>query len=151
MPQCGFFWETCITVILSTSSNYAANVVLCESVLAEKSGFLSAMRLINVITFTAQSPRFSFKALTSLNADPGDLTFHSIHVQLVRGDGYIAAHTTPLQFTYGYSIDPSGPGAFYLTTNFDLLASESMPGNYAVVAFVDGVAVARAPLMLRFG
>lgn len=137
-------------MILKTTSNKAANIVLCESVLSEKSGFLSAMRLINVITFNAQNPRFSFKALTALNAEPGDFAVHSIALQMVRGDGYIAAHTMPLQFVYGYAIDPTGPGAYYLTTNFDLVGSQSLPGNYSVAAFVDDVVVASAPVMLRF-
>ena len=91
---------------------------------------MNAVHLCSVITLGHQKPRFSFKALTALTSQPGDFSPHVITVQLERFDGFIAAYTQPMQFTYGYAIDVTGLGGFYHTTNFDLDMAVHAQGNY---------------------
>jgi hypothetical protein len=126
-----------------------ANVFICEDVVKDGS-FLNAIHVFNVITIEKlKQPRFKFKTLAYLTSQPGDTAPHSLAVQMERYDGYIAAYTTPTQFVFGYAIDPSGPGGYFMTTNFEIDAALYVPGNYAIVVYVDRQAVASAPLRLR--
>jgi hypothetical protein len=59
------------------------------------------------------------------------------------------AHRSKIVCPADMAIDPAGPGSYYMTTNFEIDAAIHVPGNYAVVAYVDRLAVASAALMLR--
>ena len=126
-----------------------ANVFVCEDVVKD-GALLNAVHIVNVITLERwRQPKFTFKALTYLTSQPGDTASHTFAVQLERYDGYVAAYSVPIQFVFGYAIDPSGPGGYFMTTNFEVDAALYVPGNYAVVIYVDRQAVASAALMLR--
>lgn len=125
---------------------FAANIVLCEQVQAGP----TAVRLFNIVTLSRLKPSFSFYALVALTSGAGDHSQHHIYTQLLRHDGYVAAFTAPISFSYGYNLDPAGPGAFYLTVTFDLDVSQYLPGTYVVAAYLDNVQVASAAFMLRF-
>jgi hypothetical protein len=65
-------------------------------------------------------------------------------------DGQLVASAPEQWFFYGYHVDPTGPGAFTLTTEFTLnLAPLGNLGAYMIWVFLDGAQVASAPLIMR--
>jgi len=136
-------------VLMLANPFATANVLICEDVVRD-GAFLNAVHVFSVITIERwKQPKFRFKAITHLTSQPGDIIPHNFAVQLERYDGYVAAYTIPIQFVFGYALDPSGPGGYFMTTNFEIDAQLYVPGNYAVVVYVDRQAVASTALMLR--
>lgn len=129
----------------------SANVIICETVLTEKTEVMSAIRIMNVLTIRGNN--FArFNTLTFLTSHPGDFAAHSLKVQMFSHDEKIVADAPVHPFVYGYNIDPSGAGAYTLTTEFnlDLMPLGSL-GQYAIWVFLDGVKVTGTTLLLRRG
>ena len=90
--------------------------------------------------------------ITRLSCEPGDLTQHTLKIQLKNAAGPIVAEAPDHQFQYGYKIDSSGPGGFVLTTEFDVDTQPiGLPIRGLVLAFLDGAAIASSPLTLLRG
>lgn len=130
----------------------SANVIVCETVLFEKTDIESAIRIMDTLTLAPGNNFAHFFVVTFLNSQPGDFLQHILKIQVTHQDGPLIAETAEYQFMYGYKIDLSGPGGFILTTEFNIdTAPLAMPAGCLINAFLDGQSVARTPLMLRRG
>ncbi len=125
-----------------------ASLIVCESVLTEKTDLVSAIRIMDSLTIGSIGLAHFF-ALTRLHSTlPPDLSPHVLAVRAVGPNGEVVASGEPYPFVYGYAAGPSAPGGFMLTTEFNLDASAPL-GTYDIQAWLDLVLVARASLTLR--
>ena len=131
----------------------AANVLICEVVLNEKSDLASAIRILNVLTVSPTENTATFKVQTMLTATPGDFQQHIVKVWMrTIQNNLVVAKAPEFRFVFGNKFDYSGPGGFSLTTNFALdLRTLGALGHYMIVVSLDGEVVAQTPLMLRRG
>jgi hypothetical protein len=132
----------------------SANVIICESVLVEKNTDVSsAIRILNVLTISPYALVASFRVLTMLSSAPGDFAIHVVQVQMRTAEGNAVVAAAPeLPFVYGNRIDPSGPSAFNLTTEFTIdLVPLGALGTYMIWVILDGSSVTGTPLTLRRG
>jgi hypothetical protein len=134
------------------SAPLSVSLIICESVLSETKGGVSAIRILDVLTVTPQSSVARFFVLTYLHSRPFDLTQHTAKVQLVafRENGWTRVADAPeYKFAYGYRMDPNGPGAFLLTTEFNLnLLTVGPLGVFYVQLILDGELAAQTPITL---
>ena len=128
----------------------SANVIICETVLTEKTEVISAVRIMNVLRISGGLNFAKFSSVTFLASEPGDTSPHKIKVQMISSSGDFVAEAPERWFFYGYNVDPSGPGGYTLTTEFNLdLSPLGTLGSYAVWVFLDDVRVCGAPLIMR--
>jgi hypothetical protein len=127
----------------------SANVIVCETVITEKSDVMSAIRIMNVLTIkTGNFARFNSVAF--LISQPRDFERHNLKVQMVTMDGELVASAPDHLFVYGHKVDPDGVGAYTLTTEFNLdLEPLGKLGRYAIWVFLDGKNVTGTTLVLR--
>jgi hypothetical protein len=130
----------------------SAAILVCETVLAEKTGGPSAIRIMDALWVGEFSPAIRFFVLTSLHCAPGDFNSHTLKVQMVGRAGEdwaVVSHAKEEPFVYGYAIDPSGPGGYMLTTEFTLDPKPiQIPGPYFIQAILDGELAAQTPFTL---
>ena len=126
-----------------------ASLIVCESVLWEKSGLPSAIRIMDTLVIGASGIAHFF-SLTSLHAAmPVDNSIHALVVQAMDPQGRIIAAGAPYAFKWTNGPDQSFAG-FRLATEFEFNLDFNTPlGSYVVQAFVDGESVAGVPLTLR--
>jgi hypothetical protein len=128
----------------------SASVIICETVLLEKTDVMSAIRIMNVLNIAQGNDFARFSSMTFLHSTPGDFSRHVLKVQMLRSTGELIAEGPDASFVYGYRLDPSGAGGYTLTTNFNLnLRIVGQLGQFAVWAFLDGARVSGATIMLR--
>lgn len=135
------------------STPLSAAILVCESVLSEVTGGVSAIRIMDVLYCGTLLRSARFFTLTYLHSRPNEFRQHVLQIKMIgRGsDGktFVAASAPEQRFVYGYKIDPNGPGAFVLTTEFTLdLSNMGNLGTYMIQAFLDGEIVAETPLRL---
>jgi hypothetical protein len=129
-------------------------MLLCELVLWEKSDIPTIVRSLSTIGLSPTRNLAHFFSVTTLHSQSGDSQFHSLHVCVSDQQGHIIARTAPYGFQYGYKLDPSGPGGFILTSEFNLDVTQMRLPLYCLVsAFLDDIGdpVAKVPLLLRRG
>lgn len=130
----------------------SVSLIICESVLNESTGAVSAIRILDVLTIARQSSAIRFFVITYLHSQPGDTEQHFAQVRLMAqraGQWTSAAEAPPHTFTYSYRMDPNGPGAFILTTEFNLqVVKLGEMGTFWVQLSVDGKQVEETPLTL---
>jgi hypothetical protein len=127
----------------------SANILLCQRV-ENNGGLLSAVGVVDVFTFGRNEDSANFKAVTFLTGHQGDVGPHIVVIEMVTEDLTVVAKTNFLSFSYAHSVDTSAPGAFQLTTNFDIgLSMLPYLGTYTVHAVVDSIAVAKTFITLR--
>jgi len=130
----------------------SAAVLVCETVLAEKTGGSSAIRIMDVLWIGQSSPVIRFFVLTYVHCDPGDFNSHTLKVQMIvraSGDWAVVSEAKVESFVYGYAVDPSGPGGYMLTTEFTLDPKPlQIPGLYFIQAILDGELATQTPLTL---
>ena len=131
----------------------AANVIICESVLNEKTDVASAIRILNALTVSTTQTFATFRVHTMLASTSMDFQQHVVQVWMHPIQNNIAvASAQEFRFIYANKLDYSGPGAFNLTTTFTLdLRPLGALGHYIVSVSLDGQVVANAPIMLRRG
>src|SRR2546428_8064624 len=121
-----------------------ANLILCESVLTEITGAISAVRIMDALKLNPHSTFARFFILTYLHSHVLDFAPHVLKVRMVGTDGrgnWISVADAPEhRFIYGYKISRSAPGGFLLTTEFNLDLTLLGDGTYYVEALVDVVA-----------
>lgn len=128
----------------------SASIIICETVLLEKTDLMSAIRIMNVLSIAEANNFARFSSVTFLHSAPGDYSRHVLKVQLLRSTGEVIAEGVDESFVYGYRIDPIGAGGYTLTTNFNLdLRTIGPLGQFAIWAFLDGTRVCGATIMLR--
>lgn len=129
----------------------SASVIICETVLLEKTDVMSAIRIMNVLSIGEGNNFARFSSITFLSSTPGDYSRHVLKVQMLKSTGEPVAAGQEQPFVYGYRIDPNGSGGYNLTTNFNLdLRTIPAPFcQYVIWAFLDDVRVGGATLMLR--
>jgi|RhiMetdeSRZDD1v2_1073273.scaffolds.fasta_scaffold1070144_1 hypothetical protein len=131
----------------------SASLVLCESVLIEKTGIVSAIRILTSVNIPLSVNSIRFYALTFLTSPPHDTELHVLRTLMIeeRADGWNAIATAPDQtFHYGYAVDQHGPGGFYLSTEFTIDVTKlATSGIFFVQAWLDGERVAQTPITLR--
>jgi hypothetical protein len=130
----------------------SVSLIVCESVLNENTGATSAIRIMDVLTIGRLSRAARFFVITYLHSRVGDFGQHVAKVQLagLRGGQWVSvADAPPHSFVYSYRMDPTGPGAFMLTTEFNLdLTTFGDLGSFWVQLSVDGEYVEQTPLTL---
>jgi hypothetical protein len=106
--------------------------------------------MLSVLTVPKGNTHAHFFALTQLFSEPGDYSTHTISVRLMAYDGRYVGSAPDVVFSYGYRIDPLGPGGYSLKTEFNVELS-TLPyfGWFLIWAYVDGQPVAKIPIMLR--
>jgi len=132
----------------------SANILVCELVLWEKNDIPTIVRAMSTLGLSETRQFAHFFSVTTLHSQPGDLQPHSLRIVLSDQTGATIAQTPPYSFSYGYKIDPSGPGGFILTSEFNLdVRQVRLPMSCLVSAFLDSEldSVAKIPLMLRRG
>jgi hypothetical protein len=138
---------------MPNSGPTSASLIICESVLTEHTGSVSAIRIMDILRVGSAATTARFFVLTYLHSHSFDSVQHTLKVQMLglRGETWVSVADAPDQnFGYAYRIDPSAPGAFMLTTEFGLNLTTLGPlGTFYVQALVDGVMVAQTPLTLR--
>jgi hypothetical protein len=131
----------------------SASLIICESVLTEKTGVVSAIRIMDVLTVPALGVQARFFVLTYLHSRPADYLQHVLRIQMVGQDGSdwkIVADAPDHRFVYGYALAALAPGGFVLTTEFNInLIPLGSLGTYLVQAIVDGDLVEQTPLTLQ--
>jgi hypothetical protein len=133
----------------------AANVIICESVLNEKTDVASAIRILNALTIAPAQNFATFRVHTMLTSTPMDFQQHIVKVwmrPIENENSVMVADAPEFRFVFANKLDFSGPGAFNLTTTFTLdLRPLGTLGHYFVSVSLDGQIVANAPIMLRRG
>jgi hypothetical protein len=141
------------SVAMPHNKPLSASLVICESVLTEKTEVISAIRIMTSLRIAPDSNFVRFYALTVLTSYPQDTQSHVLRVLMIekRGDEWEAIATAQdHSFFFGYNVDPSGPGAYFLTTEFVIDVSRlTHMGTCFVQALLDGERVAMAPITLR--
>jgi hypothetical protein len=101
----------------------SVSLIVCETVLDEKSGITSAIRIMDVLYIGRRAALARFFVIAYLHSRAGDLGNHTGTVQMSgkrEGRWTIVADVPPYPFNYSYRLDPGGPGGFMLTTEFNL-------------------------------
>ncbi len=130
----------------------SANIIICETVLFEKTEVPSAIRIMNSLALAEGTDAARFFVITFLACEPGDFSRHVLKIAVTQQHGAVIAETADYPFQYGYRIRPSDPGGFILTTEFNIDGKPlGLPLGCLVSAYLDGEAVARATLTLRRG
>jgi hypothetical protein len=128
----------------------SAGIVVCETVLFEKTDLVSAIRIMSALKLAGGSNFAHFFVLTFLTSHPGDLQQHVLKIQVTEENGSVLGEAADYHFLYGYKLDVSGPGGFVLSTEFNLdTAAITKPARCLINAFLDGQCVAQTPLTLR--
>jgi hypothetical protein len=132
----------------------SVSLIVCESVLhEEKTGAVSAIRIMDILKIGRLSNVARFFVLTYLHSRALDLEHHSAQVQLValRGGRWVSVATAPPHgFAYSCGTLSSAPGAFMLTTEFNLdLNTLGELGTFWVQLSVDGEIVEQTPFTLQ--
>jgi hypothetical protein len=131
----------------------SVSLIVCESVLHEdKTGAVSAIRIMDILMVGNLSVSARFFVLSYVHSRPLEFEQHIARVQLIgmrNGQWVSVADAPPHPFAYSYQMEPSGPGGFMLTTEFNLnLATFGDLGTFWVQLSIDGVMVEQAPLTL---
>ena len=123
------------------------SLLVCQLVLRE-AGPVSAIRIQDVITVNSWTFA-NFFVMTFLHSDAPDGNQHILRVVMFDAKRTSVAAGSDYRFVYQHGVDPTAPGAFLLTTEFNLDLTPIEPGVYHIEAWLDGTRVARTPLMLR--
>ncbi len=127
-----------------------ANIIVCETILVEKTDVISAIRVMNTLSLAPGNNFAHVFVVTFLASQPRDLSQHILKVRVTQLNGLTIAEAPDYPFVYGYRFDVSGLGGFTLTTEFNIDTSGlGIPSNCAVSADLDGQPVARTTLTLR--
>jgi hypothetical protein len=131
----------------------SVSLIVCESVLNEATGAASAIRILDVLKIGRLSNIARFFVLTYLHSKPFDSGKHVAQVQMlgVRNNSWVTvANAPPHDFAYSYGVVVNAPGAFMLTTEFNLdLTTLGGLGTFWIQLLVDGVLVEQTPLTLQ--
>jgi hypothetical protein len=131
----------------------SVSLIVCESVLNEPTGAASAIRILDVLKIGARSIGARFFVLTYLHSKPFDSAQHVTEISMLgfrNGNWVIVASTAPRHFAYSYAMVHNAPGAFMLTTEFNLdLATLGDLGTFWIQLLVDGELVEQTPLTLQ--
>jgi len=138
---------------VKSDSIFSASVVVCESVLAEESGLLTAVRILDTITIGAGSNTVHFFSITILHSKPLDFFKHKLRVTMDKfrnGNWETVAAAPDLEFAFGHKLSLAAPGGVTLRTEFNVdINTLGELGTFFVQAWLDGVRVASTPLTLR--
>jgi hypothetical protein len=127
----------------------SANIILCENVLTEKTEMSSAIRLLDVLRLAPGTNNAHLFAITRVYSQPGDFGQHTLRITANDRNAGLITQAPDYRFQSGYRIDPSGPGGFVLTTEFNIDVSLlRLPTTCVVNAFLDSQLVAHTPLTL---
>ena len=117
----------------------SANVIVCQQVLTEKTELLSAIRIVDTLQISPGYDYAHFSVVTIVVSNPGDIWPHVLKVVMTTWDGREVASAADYKFSYGYKADPTGPGGFRLTTQFDVdLRQLDTLGQFLIRVFLDG-------------
>lgn len=119
----------------------------------EADGGTTAVRILDVIRCGRLSQAVRFFVLTYLHSERADFQNHTLKVRMVEhkasGESFRIAEAPEASFKYARNLVKTGPGAFMMTTTFNLeLAPLGSLGTYFIEAHVDGKRVAETPLTL---
>jgi hypothetical protein len=132
----------------------SVSLLICESVLNEKTESVSAIRIMDILTVGALSPVARFFVLSYLHSRTVDFAQHAAKIQMlgIRNGGWVVvAEAPPHVFVYSYGTLPPGvgPGAFMLTTEFNLnLTTFGELGTFWIQLSIDGEVEEQTPITL---
>ena len=130
----------------------SVSLLICESVLNETTGAVSAVRIMDVLTVGSLSRAVRFFVVSYLHSHTIDFAQHVAQVQMLglRDGQWISVASAPPQtFVYSYKMASGAPGAFLLTTEFNLdLTTFGELGTFWIQLSVDNDLVEQTPLTL---
>ena len=132
----------------------SVSLLICESVLNEKTEAVSAIRIMDIVMLGPLSPVARFFVLPYLHSRTVDFAQHVAKVQMLgirNGAWAVVAEAPPHNFVYSYGTLPPGigPGAFMLTTEFNLnLTTFGELGTFWIQLSVDGELEEQTPITL---
>ena len=142
--------------MLRDSGPSSVSLLVCESVLNDKSESVSAIRIMDVLFVGKLSTTARFFVLSYLHSRTVDFANHIAQVQMLgirNGQWTVVSSAPPHPFYYGYGAigPPAGaPGAFMLTTEFLLdLTTIGELGTFWIQLAVDNELVEQTPLTLQ--
>jgi hypothetical protein len=125
----------------------SADLLICEKVLIEGDGVMSAIRLVDIF-YVSKAPDIPMErqgaqmsVLGMIKVEIGDLEEHEIEVRLVRPSGESSTIGEPQKVRMEPK-EPSSPGGFNFVAPLGVIAKE-MGVHYFVLMF-DGQEVTRA-------
>ena len=137
---------------MPTDKFISASIVVCESVLTEKTGILTAVRITDSFILNQAAAFAHFYTVTFVRSLPMDFQQHRLKIQIVRkvGTTWVTLAEAPEHyFNHHYTV-LSEPVSFSLTTEFTLALGPLEPlRSYFVQAWLDGEMVVQTPLTLR--
>jgi hypothetical protein len=128
-----------------------ANILICEKVLREEDNVSSIIRLVDLFYFTRPTDQpldrqaVLITALLTIKTIPENQNEHEVELHLIRpsGSDRLIGETLREVFTSKF---PETPGGFNLLAPIPVLTKEE--GTHLLVAYLDGVEVARTPFTL---
>ena len=133
----------------------SVTLLACETILNEKTGGVSTIRIMDVLTVGSLSMGARFFVLTYLHSRTVDFGQHVAKLNMLgfrNGNWSVVADAPAYTFTYSYAATPNAPGAFMLTTEFNLdLRTFGELGTFWVQLAVDGDLLEQTPITLRRG
>ena len=130
----------------------SVTLLACEAVLNEQTGGVSTIRIMDVLTL-GMSMAARFFVLTYLHSRTVDFGQHVAKLQMFglrSGNWAVVADAPAHTFTYSYAATPNAPGAFMLTTEFNLdLRTFGELGTFWIRLSVDGDDLEQTPITLR--
>jgi hypothetical protein len=129
----------------------SADLLICEKVLIEGDGVLSAIRLVDIF-YVSKVPEISperqgaqVSVLGMIRVEIGDLEEHAIEVRLVRPSGESSTIGEPQRVRIEPK-EPNSPGGLNFVAQLGVIAKE-MGVHYFVLLF-DGQELTRSPFTL---
>jgi hypothetical protein len=131
----------------------SASVLVCEKVLTEQDGVMSAIRIADVfyIPEMPEQPQGSMAivqayALIILKSKPGEESEHTLALKLERPDGTLVNVTDKPEVVALKSKLPGAPGGVNMIAILNL--QPKTMGTYMLRAYVDSEEVGSAPITL---
>jgi hypothetical protein len=130
----------------------SANVLICERVLHEDDGVISAIRIVDVFT----GPNVSVgmfhvvqaHALVMLKAIPGHTGEHNIEIKLMNAIGELSSVAIQKLATFSTAPELEGKASGGISINIQLNIGVKNYGSYCLYVYLDGEEIARALFMI---
>jgi hypothetical protein len=124
----------------------SASLLVCGTVLWEKNDVPSAIRVMSAILLGPGVSAVQFATLVQLSANL-DFSPHTLLVQILGPTHAPLAQSAAQRFVFGSRIDPTEPGGFTMSTDFNFHIAGL--GTHWVQAVVDGEVVIQIPILIQ--
>ena len=135
----------------------SANVMVCERILHEADGVISAIRLVDLFTVSEPGPDapagvvpgVQAYALVMFKATPEHTAEHSLEIKLLNTAGELVSLGDPANVTFSTLPELEGKVPKGMTINIQLNLAVKRYGTCYICVSLDGEEVARTPFTLQ--